>query len=128
MPTTAPASSFLVDRAAELVLEHPPLSGAGMFQLAFALDGYELRRDPEDPTRRIGESLTVEVLDVKPTRSTIRLTPRRDLSYLELLAKTDSMLEQVGRGIFDEKPRLVSVTWDAPVGRPPSSRRPAQSR
>jgi hypothetical protein len=106
--------SFSITQPTLIELAHPELSAGGLFQLAYALDGYELRPDPADPRRRIKETVTVDVLEVTPTSSKIRITPKRKLSQLELMAVVDQLLSQAPRGIVAEKLRIERIAWDVP--------------
>jgi hypothetical protein len=96
-------------------LAHPELSAGGLFQLAYALDGHELREDPADPQRRIKETLTVDVLEMTPTSSRIRITPKRRLTQLELMAYIDFLLARAPRGIFPDRLRIERVQWEVPA-------------
>lgn len=110
----AEAPQISLSHPAVLELAHPELSASGLFQLAYALDGFELRSDPSHPGRRLKDTFTVDVLEVAPTSSKIRVTPKRRLTQFELTAAIEQLLSQVPRGIFPDKLRIERVVWDVP--------------
>ncbi|MBI2078169.1 MAG: hypothetical protein HYT80_07350 [Euryarchaeota archaeon] len=103
--------SIAVDFPVVLTFDHPELTLQGMFQFAGALDEYELQGDPING-RPVKERISVDVVDVTPTRTTIRVTPMKRLAYLDLAAIVDAMIHRVTSGIINGRVALVRMTWE----------------
>ena len=117
-----------VDFPVVLTFDHPELSLQGMFQLAGAFDEYELADDPTNPGRQVKARLAVDVGDVTPTRTTIRVTPSEPLAYLDLAAIVDAMIERVTNGIVQGRAALVRMTWEIQTPGVASDERRARGR
>ena len=103
--------SIAVDFPVVLTFDHPELTLQGMFQFAGAFDEYELQDDPING-RPVKERIAVDVVEVTPTRTTIRVTPVKRLAYLDLAAIVEAMIQRVTTGIVQGRVALVRMTWE----------------
>lgn len=102
---------FGIDAPLILYLEHEDFSADDMFRLAFILDGFELRRDPADPTRRIKHRLIFDVVEMEPRSTTVKATPRRPLTHEELRVYVTAMIDAV-RETMGHSLRLQRMMWE----------------
>lgn len=94
-----------VDMPFALTLEHRALAPGEMFQVTRAFDFHEVAA---------GSPLTVDVEKVTPTATTLHVTPQRPMPYRAIAEETTRMLEQVGRQVFGETPRVAELDWILP--------------
>lgn len=94
-----------------ITLEHPTLDVKGMFELTQAFDMYEMQLGP-DGQHQLKEIILVDVLEVTPTLTTIKVTPAEAMPYLELLKHVDPMLTKVASLFFKSKFKVARLTWE----------------
>ncbi len=87
-----------------LTLAHRPLRPREMFKVSRTFDFHELG----------GGQLVVDVEDVQPTQTTLRMTPRRPLTYDVIEEEVQRIVEDLGPQAFDEAPTVSRLDWLVP--------------
>jgi hypothetical protein len=93
-------------------LDHEPIGLADMFRLTEALDFYEIEPDPSGARELVKHTLTVDVVEVTPTDTTIKITPTRPVSYDVLSAHLDALLKRIGKSVLKKAPKLKRLRWE----------------
>ncbi|MBI2077183.1 MAG: hypothetical protein HYT80_02255 [Euryarchaeota archaeon] len=95
-----------------LVLEHPVVDLPGMFELTQAFDMYEMEADSTDQQGLVKENILVDVLELTPTVTTIKVTPAETMSYAAMAKHTQAMLDSLSKRLFKGKARIVRMSWE----------------
>jgi hypothetical protein len=84
-----------------LVLGHRHLKAGEMFHASRTFDFHEIG----------GGRLRVDVEEVQPEQTTLRITPRRPLTYEELETEADGIVEDLGPEAYGEVPTVERLAW-----------------
>ena|SRR5688572_24314810 len=87
-----------------LTLEHRKLRPREMFKVSRVFDLHEMG----------GSGLVVDVEDVAPTQTILRVTPTKPMTYDAIEAEADRIVEQAGTQAFGEAPTLARLDWLVP--------------
>ena len=96
-----PTGDLRVDHPFLLTLSHRRLKPREMFHASQVFDFHEVG----------GGRLVVDVDEVQPERTILRLTPNRPMTYQEIEEETDGILEDLGPRAFGEVPALERLDW-----------------
>jgi hypothetical protein len=101
-----------IDCPFKLTVEHAPLDFAGMFAAAEAFDFYEVNGVAGDNAGKARRDLCVDVLEVSPTATTLHVTPARLMSYAEIAAEMQRMVDGIAKHhLPGGKAHGVKVQW-----------------
>lgn len=101
---TEPPADVRVDHPFQLTLAHRRLEPGEMIQVSRFFD-----------FRGVGGGrLVVDVDEVQPDRTLLRITPNRPMTYEEIEEEADAILEDLGPGAYGEVPMLERVDWLVP--------------
>ena len=102
---SAPTVELRVDRPFQLTLGHTRLGPRDMLRVARLFDFREVG----------GGRLVVDVDEVRPERTVLRLTPCRPMTCAEIEEEADGILEELGPRALGEVPVLERVDWLVPA-------------
>jgi hypothetical protein len=106
---------ILIDFAFKLTVEHAPLGVKEMFAAAEAFDLYEVRGVAGENAGKPRRELNVDVLEVSSTATTVHVTPARPMTYADMAAEMDYMVEGIARHhLPGGKAKGVRVQWVIP--------------
>ena len=87
-----------------LTLEHRRLRPREMSKVSKAFDLHEMA----------GSGLVVDVEDVGPTQTTLRVTPAKPMTYAAIEEGAGRIVEQAGTQAFGEPPTVAKLDWLVP--------------
>lgn len=96
-----PAVDLRVDHPFQLTLGHRRLGPREMFRVSRLFDFHEVG----------GGRLVVDVDEVQPERTILRITPNRPMTYEEIEEEADGIIEELGPRAFGEVPVLERLDW-----------------
>lgn len=99
-----PPVDLRVDHPFLLTLAHRRLKPREMFHVSRTFDFHEVG----------GGRLVVDVEEVQPERTVLRLTPNRPMSYAEIEQEADGILEELGPVAYGQVPTLERLDWLVP--------------
>ena len=101
---TRPPADLRVDHPFQLTLAHRRLEPREMFRVSRLFDFHEVG----------GGRLVVDVDEVQPERTLLRITPSRPMTYEEIEEEADGILQELGPRAFGEVPVLERLDWLVP--------------
>ena len=103
---------ILIDFAFKLTIEHGSLGVREMFAAAEAFDFYEVRGVAGENLGKPRRALNVDVLEVSSTATTVHVTPARAMTYAEIAAEIEVMVEGIAKHhLPGGKAQGVRVQW-----------------
>lgn len=96
-----------------IVVQHPPQTLAGMFEITQAFDMWEIEKNPDDVGgAQVKEKILVDVMECAPTETTIKVTPAQTMSYGEMAKHTEIMMKALSKRLFGGKAKAVKLKWE----------------
>ncbi len=121
MPTKPAQADRLGERTEDAVnvnfpflmeIEHPALDLMTMFQLTEVFDLYEMQKDPTEEGDRVKDIFLVDVLEIEPKRTLMKITPSEPMPYRRLAKHVATMLKIVGKQHFKGQIKPVKLSWE----------------
>lgn len=93
-------------------IEHPTLDIMRMFQLTEVFDLYEMQKDPSKEHDRVKDIFLVDVLEIEPKRTLMKITPAEPLPYRDLAKHVALMLKIIGKQHLKDQIKPVKLSWE----------------
>lgn len=93
-------------------VEHAALTLPEMFEVTRAFDLYEMEEDLSDREGLVKENMLVDVLEITPTQTLIKVTPAFAMPYPLLAKHTELMIKQVTKSVLKGKARVTKIRWE----------------
>lgn len=104
-----------IDFSFKLTVEHGPLGVRQMFAAAEAFDFYEVRGVGGENVGKARRDINVDVIEVTSTSTTMQLTPTRPMTYAEMAAEMERMVDGIAKlHLPGGKAKGVKVQWLIP--------------
>lgn len=110
-PTPVPAQRFGVDFPIRVVVEHPPLSLSRMFTVTEAFDFYEVNGVAGENKGKMRKDLLVDVLEITPTTTILRITPTRLMLYPEIGKEIEELVTGMSEHYLGGKAKVSLIQW-----------------
>lgn len=83
-----------------------------MFQLTEVFDLYEMKKDPTEEADCVKDILLVDVLEIEPKRTLMKITPSEPMPYRSLATHVATMLKIIGKQHFSGEIQPVKLNWE----------------
>lgn len=93
-------------------IEHPTLDLMKMFQLTEVFDLYEMQKDPLKEADLVKNVFLVDVLEIEPKRTLMKITPAEPMPYRRLAKHVAMMLKVIGKKHFKGGIKPVKLSWE----------------
>jgi hypothetical protein len=111
MASKPPAEEVVVDFPFLMTIEHPPLNLEQMFMVSRAFDFYEMETDLSDNEGAVKEHMVVDVLEVTPKQTLLKITPAEPMAYQHLATHTKLMMGAVSKRQFKGQLKVTKIQW-----------------
>jgi hypothetical protein len=95
-----------------LVIEHAALDLPQMFAVTKAFDLYEMQEDLSDREGLVKENMLVDVLEITPTETLVKVTPAFAMPYPLLAKHTELMIKQIAKDVLKGKAKVTKIKWE----------------
>jgi hypothetical protein len=102
---------FGVDFPFRITIAHPELDLATMFAVTECFDFYEVNGVAGENRGHHRKDLYIDVLEITPTSTCLRVTPSRLMMYAEIGAELQQLVEGVGERFMGGKARVAQIQW-----------------